>query len=298
MIDAIDQSIDRRCFNEAAAFQPRKASGTGSVRVAVRSFNGAAAFQPRKADLCRPAAPARTGFNGAAAFQPRKGGDSSLCIGIAARLQWGRGSSAAESQFAIIILTKFIHASMGPRRFSRGKDKYRKYKAILTLASMGPRRFSRGKDKYRKYKAILTLASMGPRRFSRGKRDLPTVYPHMPLGFNWAAALQPRKATESQRFVPVGLVLQWGRGFSAAESQFVLCSFQIISPLQWGRGFSAVESQFAIIILTKFIHASMGPRLFSRGKRSGGRIMHKKSLSFNGAAAFQPRKAEWWADHA
>ena len=64
--------------------------------------------------------------------------------------------------------------------------------------------------------------------------------------------------------------LQWGRGFSAAESSTGLSGTDCIYLLQWGRGFSAAESCGTATLPGE----------------SGGR--------FNGAAAFQPRK---WPSH-
>ena len=112
-------------------------------------------------------------------------------------LQWGRGFSAAESQFLIIILTKFIHASMGPRLFSRGKMWGDAYLLDEIGASIGPRLFSRGKNSW---------------------QDTPSNL----------------------------IALQWGRGFSAAESATPSTMIMPTNP------------------------ASMGPRLFSRGKLCTG----------------------------
>ncbi|MHB8766072.1 MAG: hypothetical protein ACYDA8_17285, partial [Deferrisomatales bacterium] len=60
-------------------------------------------------------------------------------------------------------------------------------------------------------------------------------------------------------------LLQWGRGFAAAEGQEsrVRCRYSIA--LQWGRGFAAAEG-------------------------STGAPMQGARRSFNGAAASQPRK--------
>ncbi|CUQ67486.1 protein of unknown function [Candidatus Nitrospira inopinata] len=86
------------------------------------------------------------------------------------------------------------------------------------------------------------------------------------LGFNGAAAFQPRKSAAAAKTKSWGTMLQWGRGVSAAE----ICRRR--------------EDQ----VLGD--DASMGPRRFSRGNYT--RVIAKKTgdCGFNGAAAFQPRK--------
>ena len=126
--------------------------------------------------------------------------------------------------------------------------------------------------------------------------------------------------TVAERVIACGsmricLKLQWGRGFSAAESQSRISNYLLRIVLQWGRGFSAAESRAALVLPHVTTYTSMGPRLFSRGKLlcdgmivcnftasmgprlfSRGKIYRGANqgdgeLSFNGAAAFQPRKA-------
>ena len=185
-------------------------------------------------------------------------------------------------------------------------------------ASMGPRLFSRGKAEDRSARRIAeTDASMGPRLFSRGKAHSPVKGQKTPEKcFNGAAAFQPRKDPEHKRMwldlcvlqwgrgfsaaesgsprlthEPAGRLLQWGRGFSAAESSLpTLTLLQevalqwgrgfsaaesaagsrqspgYIASLQWGRGFSAAERCDAVRGCIRRRTASMGPRLFSRGK--------------------------------
>ena len=60
---------------------------------------------------------------------------------------------------------------------------------------------------------------MGPRLFSRGKLS--------------------ERAFQLARW----LLLQWGRGFLAAESLLVWKGFYENVALQWGRGFLAAESR-------------------------------------------------------
>ena len=60
--------------------------------------------------------------------------------------------------------------------------------------------------------------------------------------------------------------LQWGRGFSAAETRARRGTrASAATRLQWGRGFSAAETIEAHRVEIRDRPASMGPRLFSRG---------------------------------
>ena len=83
--------------------------------------------------------------------------------------------------------------------------------------------------------------------------------------FNGAAAFQPRRAS----FSSITLLAFW---------------------LQWGRGFSAAESTYTFFHFSMSKNASMGPRLFSRGELSMYRLPANIIYCFNGAAAFQPRR--------
>ncbi len=112
------------------------------------------------------------------------------------------------------------------------------------------------------------IASMGPRLFSRGN------------------------AIGSEDIGRRSAGLQWGRGFSAAEIIRCTPSSSLPRWLQWGRGFSAAEIAEIDAETVRKKGASMGPRLFSRGNRPSGTLHCAASTpSFNGAAAFQPRKS-------
>jgi len=112
---------------------------------------------------------------------------------------------------------------------------------------------------------------MGPRLFSRGKRPGAPVILEVLPSFNGAATVQPRKDTSG----PAALVAR--------------------SSLQWGRDCSAAERQILQVCKEEFYHASMGPRLFSRGKRWLLLDLGRRSSGFNGAATVQPRKVSWAA---
>jgi len=108
-------------------------------------------------------------------------------------LQWGRGFSAAEGLTVAQAIAIVEEASMGPRLFSRGRALRNEGERLRISASMGPRLFSRGRK--------ATLAS-------------PTL---TGTRFNGAAAFQPRKAWDNVEYCVIAILLQWGRGFSAAE---------------------------------------------------------------------------------
>ena len=152
-------------------------------------------------------------------------------------------------------------AALQPRKAGRRRRPH----AAGPAASMGPRLFSRGRGGLAVYKTSEWLASMGPRLFSRGRRHAETLY--------------------------CGCVeLQWGRGSSAAEGTRTLTGCSICRTLQWGRGSSAAEGTYRVHLRVRSA-ASMGPRLFSRGRMVRRRTAVSSPSSFNGAAALQPRKA-------
>ena len=160
----------------------------------------------------------------------------------------------------------------------------------MILASIGPRLFSRGKGGQIGGRVKGYGASIGPRLFSRGKTRWGMSGLYAPSCFNWAAAFQPRKVsssnvkTISQAMLQLGRgfsaaessltqilqrisgVLQLGRGFSAAERIIRYSSTRTSSMLQLGRGFSAAESCSMGACTRSGVLASIGPRLFSRGK--------------------------------
>ena len=181
-----------------------------------------------------------TRFNGAAAFQPRRVG--------------GGGGAQSEQR-----------ASMGPRLFSRGEFALSHFfggglKSFNGAAAFQPRR---GCSVSRRVPNC--NASMGPRLFSRGER-----YAQLPLDYASVASMGPRLFSRGEAFLArmdhSTISLQWGRGFSAAESPrdarpSAPCggfngaaAFQprrgmdrandylYQAMLQWGRGFSAAES--------------------------------------------------------
>ena len=157
-------------------------------------------------------------------------------------LQWGRGCSAAE-----------------------GKG--------LVLATTCSARFN-------------GAAAVQPRKARRHSEKPAEAY-----GFNGAAAVQPRKAAKTWSRPSPPATLQWGRGCSAAEGRPQMLMAVTHEWLQWGRGCSAAEGRCVALHRHQPFDASMGPRLFSRGRDAGTDCGRRRGRGFNGAAAVQPRKA-------
>ena len=84
---------------------------------------------------------------------------------------------------------------------------------------------------------------MGPRLFSRGKGGAKWGFRARDGGLQWGRGFSAAESTMSGSS-PVSMTkLQWGRGFSAAERSQRAKSLQHKKKLQWGRGFSAAESR-------------------------------------------------------
>jgi len=254
-------------FNGAAASQPRSHAGRRQSSAVPLGFNGAAASQPRSPDWTRakpwPSCPLQWGrgfsaaesstcphtthflgrasmgprllsrgvrsellgrslhvrrFNGAAASQPRSQRQGHSREHPVAKLQWGRGFSAAESAVAAVVASERALASMGPRLLSRGVSG-RLFACVASIPGFNGAAASQPRSlREADLDAEDRKASMGPRLLSRGVAR---------------AGLDPAQAGQ----------LQWGRGFSAAESRSPrVFPCLAASLLQWGRGFSAAES--------------------------------------------------------
>ena len=184
-----------------------------------------------------------------------------------ASLQWGRDCSAAE---------RGLHCSPRPKIPTS-------FNGAATVQPRKGRACRRGESGDRR-------ASMGPRLFSRGKRPVIVPSNARAPGFNGAATVQPRKVGPIRPRSPPTGELQWGRDCSAAESPSESRSGQpptsfngaaTVQPrkaaggaghpggsaeLQWGRDCSAAERHVRSGGFGRAIIASMGPRLFSRGK--------------------------------
>ena len=304
-------------------------------------FNGAAAFQPRKYRV--PMARDIAAY--IASMGPRlfSRGNRIIsgwptCCGSSASMGprlFSRGNRPIRTRCA----DHCAAASMGPRLFSRGNWAAAGFPLRSQVASMGPRLFSRGnghrrdshgdrrqgfngaaafqprKWRSRGHRPRAFRASMGPRLFSRGNGDRQGQ-----VALGPSASMGPRLFSRGNHDPSAWhrgklRMLQWGRGFSAAEIAASrepgahaerrfngAAAFQprkSVSPRQ-GVGERAGASMGPRLfsrgnlglrglrgLLPGF--ASMGPRLFSRGNIPT-MASRATSGSFNGAAAFQPRK--------
>ncbi len=231
------------------------------------------------------------GFNGAAAFPPR------------------RFEVPGERTQATI-------ASMGPQRFRRGDTILISDIEFCWLASMGPQRFRRGDASHRLGRGQGQRASMGPQRFRRGDSTTAGAMIQLIRTLQWGRSVSAAEiagtngANGTQYYM-----LQWGRSVSAAEIS--LASRSGATPrsgfngaaafpprrsqptpvrrctsnsLQWGRSVSAAE-------ITPTRARCCGRLLLQWGRSVSAAEMARGPLprrscgaSFNGAAAFPPRR--------
>ena len=184
----------RYCFNGATAMEPWKRSIPAGSRSASRSFNGATAMEPWKRPERNRSRRSWDRFNGATAMEPWKSVEGIV-----------RGKRPAA-------------ASMGPRRWSRGRDGRAAGKRPHQSASMGPRRWSRGRGAGGSEACDSgDSASMGPRRWSRGRAVEPISRHPVRIRFNGATAMEPWKSPRFRSETPKRLLLQWGHGDGAVE---------------------------------------------------------------------------------
>ncbi len=252
-------------FNGAAALQPRKVARVQGVNALRSSFNGAAALQPRKAKGHDRRRPRRGASMGPRLFS-RGRGEADVNHVLCDTLQWGRGSSAAEGK-PLALTPARLHSfngaaalqprkdgiasghrcGLGPLQWGRGSSAAEGSAATSKTrgsgtcfngaAALQPRKESGAKGRGCRKSCFNGAAALQPRKApTTSGVTCPTT------GFNGAAALQPRKVEAMRRQRPSSDALQWGRGSSAAEG---------------GRDLLVGLGQ---------ILASMGPRLFSRGR--------------------------------
>ena len=105
-------------------------------------------------------------------------------------------------------------------------------------------------------------ASMGPRIFIRG---YDAAHGRQPRGkrLQWGRGFSSADTNAALR-AELERLLQWGRGFSSADTQPTAASPGAPKKLQWGRGFSSADT---------------------KNKRLAWRLLYR----FNGAADFHPR---------
>ena len=156
---------------------------------------------------------------------------------------------------------------------------------------MGPRLLSRGEtprpvSNEAKPPGFNGAAASQPRRAT-----LPAIERRLSACFNGAAASQPRKAQQRHKKTMRHSQLQWGRGFSAAESGNWQTDRVECLKLQWGRGFSAAERRTFRTTSDGLPSVLQWGRGFSAAERSSSYKLRFHKRGFNGAAASQPRRA-------
>ena len=108
-------------------------------------------------------------------------------------------------------------------------------------ASMGPRRWGRGRRPDYFEIAKSRIASMGPRRWGRGRRGLPTPRRlRNNSGFNGATTLGSWKTPTQRRDETMATKLQWGHDAGVVEdserTRHGRCRRASMGPRRWGRG--------------------------------------------------------------
>ena len=113
------------------------------------------------------------------------------------QLQWGHGDGAVEEDEAACTISLAVHeASMGPRRWSRGREVASRDDGSASLTGFnGATAMEPWKSSEPRLRpSVATVASMGPRRWSRGRADASCQILQLP----------PNR-------------LQWGHGDGAVE---------------------------------------------------------------------------------
>ncbi len=232
-------------------------------------------------------------------------------------LQWGRRVSAAESGKPIDACCFDEPASMGPPRFSGGKDLVCGERRYRLRGFNGAAAFQRRKAPTtelltqpltplqwgRRVSAAESLSSASffvsidalqwGRRVSAAERLATMACAGRHCQLQWGRRVSAAERLPQANIHPAGQwSLQWGRRVSAAESAGnTLAQSQVIL-LQWGRRVSAAESHRPGLYAADESQCFNGAAAFQRRKGhsvgSGTRICR---TGFNGAAAFQRRKA-------
>ncbi len=157
-------------------------------------------------------------FNGAAAFQRRKAVLIDFDALRQASLQWGRRVSAAERSGGRVSRLVLHVASMGPPRFSGGKDQAARLAHVRAHSFNGAAAFQRRKAPPRPWWSRRRRSFNGAAAFQRRKVPEPRVPVVQAVRcFNGAAAFQRRKAAGAAAWSLGAALLQWGRRVSAAE---------------------------------------------------------------------------------
>ncbi len=184
------------------------------------------------------------------------------------RLQWGHGDGAVEEhrRLAAIIATRRL-ASMGPRRWSRGRA--RRSAAKSTAGSR--LQWGHGDGAVEEILVVDSTGALVWLQWGHGDGAVEEI-----LVVDSTGAL---------------VWLQWGHGDGAVEECGMKRAVDIgfpasMGPRRWSRG-----RGFFIDSFHSRHWASMGPRRWSRGRADAVDCVMIEHASFNGATAMEPWKS-------
>ena len=186
-------------------------------------------------------------------------------------------------------------ASMGPRRWSRGRDVDGLRRAALGgPASMGPRRGSRGRgrveDGRRTPEGFNGATAMEPWKSAPGISSSRAD----DASFNGATAMEPWKSARGVADVDHDGWLQWGHGDGAVEERtWIRADAAASIELQWGHGDGAVEEVVAASESTdgeRKLQWGHGDGAVEERRRRGSALGGRRR--FNGATAMEPWKSD------
>jgi|SRR5208337_2912231 len=209
------------------------------------------------------------------------------------RLQWGHGDGAVEELCGARANRDRGDCFNGATAMEPWKRAGHAARgAAPGLASMGPRRWSRGRGRGR--------PGHGPNqsRFNGATAMEPwksaVVIPHRArwFGLQWGHG---DGAVEEGDVVPA--IGGAGGGFNGATAMepwkrpHVRSGYLFGTSLQWGHGDGAVEEICDQGLVPRIEHASMGPRRWSRGRGRPSWRRRRFMACFNGATAMEPWKS-------
>ena len=239
------------------------------------SFNGATTMASWKGRRRTPIKICCPCFNGATTMVSWKGTHQLLSVSRLRRLQWGHDDGVVERTVEVGHHVRRRAASMGPRRWSRGKAacSYAPGER-LRHASMGPRRWSRGKGQPRSRVHVVSARLQWGHDDGVVEGEFQKRHPGATLGFNGATTMESWKGGFLLLACPKQVVLQWGHDDGVVERILsTACSVQPINasmgPRRWSRG-----KVFIGIHCARGLWASMGPRRWSRGRWLQGSRCH------------------------
>ena len=186
---------------------------------------------------------------------------------LTGQLQWGHDFSAVEIQIPVKGSPMISELQWG-HDFSAVEIVvvFPSYFKSIRLASMGPRLFSRGNARCRKNPYPTIYRFNGATTFQPWKWLGVVARTVGEARFNGATTFQPWKYYHLLKCIGCILMLQWGHDFSAVEMVFMVFSLAKMECFNGATTFQPWKYRMKEILTHAGIpHASMGPRLFSRG---------------------------------